>query len=143
MAILVYDDLFTDGQVLNEVARALIEDGDGERVCGMNSRGRRGSGSACDASTDSILTHDQVAVDSGQLPRGSATLVCFEIDRRRIFERVRSARDPGSRSRSGPHRAQSSSGRRELASASHVAQPAASWTMTSWTRSADAIVGSP
>ena len=31
----MYDDLFTNGLVLNEVARALIEDGDAERACGM------------------------------------------------------------------------------------------------------------
>jgi len=34
-AILVYDDLFTNGLVLNEVARALIEGGDAVRVCGI------------------------------------------------------------------------------------------------------------
>ncbi len=34
-AILVYDDIFTDGQTLNEVARCLIYDGDATRVCGV------------------------------------------------------------------------------------------------------------
>lgn len=33
--ILVYDDVFTDGFTLREVARALIEDGGARRVCGV------------------------------------------------------------------------------------------------------------
>jgi len=33
--ILVYDDLFTDGFTLREVARALIQDGGASRVCGV------------------------------------------------------------------------------------------------------------
>ena len=36
MSILVYDDLFTNGLVLNEVARALIEDGGADRICGIS-----------------------------------------------------------------------------------------------------------
>jgi len=35
LEILVYDDLFTNGLVLNEVARALIQDGGASRVCGI------------------------------------------------------------------------------------------------------------
>jgi predicted amidophosphoribosyltransferase len=35
LSILVYDDLFTNGLVLNEIARALIGDGGAERVCGI------------------------------------------------------------------------------------------------------------
>jgi len=33
--ILVYDDVFTDGQTLNEVARCLIDEGGATRVCGV------------------------------------------------------------------------------------------------------------
>ena len=33
--ILVYDDVFTDGFTLREVARALIENGGARRVCGV------------------------------------------------------------------------------------------------------------
>ena len=33
--ILVYDDVFTDGFTLREVARALIHDGGAQRVCGV------------------------------------------------------------------------------------------------------------
>jgi len=35
MDILVYDDVFTDGFTLREVARALIENGGAKRVCGV------------------------------------------------------------------------------------------------------------
>jgi predicted amidophosphoribosyltransferase len=35
-SILVYDDLFTNGLVLNEVARALKEDGGADQVCGLS-----------------------------------------------------------------------------------------------------------
>jgi predicted amidophosphoribosyltransferase len=34
-AVLVYDDVFTDGQTLNEVARCLIVEGGAREVCGV------------------------------------------------------------------------------------------------------------